>query len=135
LKEQITKRKKMATLCLINDDGSVVQQWEVGEKAMTIGRGTAVDVKIEDAGLSRRHFMIARHGGGFLLKDLSSRNGTWVDGERVMATYLGQGTPILAGCTHFRFSEQPIPADTIFKPETGPHGTAVIPPSLAMAER
>ena len=125
----------MATLCLINDDGAVVQRWEVGEKSVTIGRGATVDVKIDDAGLSRRHFMVARHGDGYLLKDLSSRNGTWVDGERVMATYLDHGDPIIAGRTQFRFSEQPVPADMIFKPETGPHGTVVVPRAFAVSER
>jgi pSer/pThr/pTyr-binding forkhead associated (FHA) protein len=74
----------MATLCLLNEDGLVVRHWAIGEKAVTIGRGATVDVQVDDEGLSRRHFMIVRDGDGYLLKDLSSRNGTWMDGDGQM---------------------------------------------------
>ena len=36
-------------------------------------------------GLSRRHALIRRHEGSLLVKDLSSRNGTFVNGEQVKA--------------------------------------------------
>src|SRR5439155_24604420 len=95
----------MATLCLLNEDGEVVQEWQIGERPVAVGRGASVDVKIDDAGLSRRHFMIVREGEEYVLKDLSSRNGTWVDGARAVALKLRHNDGILAGLTQFRFCD------------------------------
>jgi DNA-binding NtrC family response regulator len=44
--------------------------------ALEVGRGDALD----DARLSRRHGRIAHTPGGWVIDDLGSRNGTWVDG-------------------------------------------------------
>lgn len=45
-------------------------------------------------GLSRRHALIRRHEGSLLVKDLSSRNGTFVNGEQVNA---GETHPLRDG--------------------------------------
>jgi len=120
----------MATLCLLNDEGAVLQQWQIGERPVIVGRGASVDVQIEGAGLSRRHFMIAREGEDYLLKDLSSRNGTWVDGERAMAISLRDNDRILAGLTQFRFSEDRDTA-TGEQRRTGPHDTVIMGQGVA----
>jgi pSer/pThr/pTyr-binding forkhead associated (FHA) protein len=57
----------------------MVQRWEVGDQPIAIGRDGTADVTIDDAALSRRHFMIWREGDHYLIKDLDSQNGTWVD--------------------------------------------------------
>jgi pSer/pThr/pTyr-binding forkhead associated (FHA) protein len=96
----------MAKLCLLNPDGVVDKQWEIGEKPLIVGRGETVDVKIDDDGLSRRHFMVFREGADYLIKDLSSRNGTWLDGQRAAQINLRHEDRIVAGRTQFRFCEQ-----------------------------
>jgi pSer/pThr/pTyr-binding forkhead associated (FHA) protein len=95
----------MATLCLLNIDGALAAQWEITEGPVTVGRGASVDIKIEDDGLSRRHFMIVHEDGDYLIKDLSSRNGTWLHGQRAVSTRLSHNDCILAGHTLFRFCE------------------------------
>ena len=60
----------------------------------------------EDDGLSRRHFMVLREGADYLIKDLSSRNGTWVHGHRAVTARLSHNDCILAGHTLFRFCEE-----------------------------
>ncbi len=97
----------MASLCLLNDDGEMATQWELGERPLAVGRDESADVVIEDEALSRRHFVISRQGGVYLLKDLKSQNGTWVDGQRAEATPLHHHDCILAGRTLFMFSETP----------------------------
>lgn len=52
-------------------------------ESVIIGRGTDCDVVIKDAKASRRHCKLTRQENGFLLEDLASRNGTFVDGERI----------------------------------------------------
>jgi len=95
----------MASLCLLNDDGEMATQWELGERPLAVGRDESADVVIEDEALSRRHFIISRQGGVYLLNDLNSQNGTWVDGRRAEATPLRHHDCILAGRTLFMFSE------------------------------
>jgi len=54
------------------------------EKIETIiGRDRSADIRYDEKGLSRRHARILRDGGRFFLEDAGSRNGTFVDGERV----------------------------------------------------
>ena len=76
----------MADLCLLDENGAVAQRWEIGDQPVAVGRDEAADVVIPDDTLSRRHFLIWREGDGFLIKDLNSQNGTWVDGQRAQGT-------------------------------------------------
>lgn len=50
---------------------------------IVIGRGTECDVVIQDLKASRRHCQLTRKQDGFLLEDLGSKNGTYVNGERI----------------------------------------------------
>ena len=94
----------MASLCLLDENGAMAQRWELGERPVAVGRGKTADVVINDAALSRRHFVVQREGENFLLKDLNSQNGTWVDGRRAELTSLHHHDCILAGRTLFLFS-------------------------------
>ena len=124
----------MATLYQIGDDGSRADLCEIDEEPVVVGRSGRARVNIEDDGLSRRHFLIQRDGGDYVIKDLSSRNGTWVDGERVFAEKLHHNAHILAGRTLFLFADQPVSSTVLRKPLTGPHGTVLIS-AAAEAER
>ncbi len=99
----------MATLCLLDENGVTAEKWELGEQALSIGRGTAADIRINDASLSRRHFIILREGQDYLLRDLGSRNGTFVDGRPAQNTRLHHHDCIVAGRTVFLFAApQPV---------------------------
>ena len=47
-----------------------------------------------DAHLSRRHFRVIMHEGQYVLEDLGSRNGTYVNGVRVQSHLLRDGDVI-----------------------------------------
>jgi pSer/pThr/pTyr-binding forkhead associated (FHA) protein len=53
---------------------------------VTIGRANDCDCVLADATVSRRHAELRRDGGRWLLRDLGSRNGTRVNGMRVLET-------------------------------------------------
>jgi pSer/pThr/pTyr-binding forkhead associated (FHA) protein len=57
-------------------------------ESVVIGRGTECDVVIQDLKASRRHCQLSRKEDGFLLEDLGSRNGTFVNGQRIAAPVL-----------------------------------------------
>ncbi len=55
------------------------------EGGLVIGRQPAlVDEVIRDPTVSMRHARVIRKGGQFFIEDLNSREGTWVDGERLV---------------------------------------------------
>ncbi len=118
----------MAKLCLLKPDGVVDKQWDLNNKPIVVGRGDSVDIKVEDDGLSRRHFMIFRDGEDYLIKDLSSRNGTWLDGERTLQTNLQHDDRILAGRTQFRFCQRELCAENDGERLRGPNDTAIMSP-------
>ena len=89
LSSQANRHCSMAILYQIRVDGSQVQYWEMGSKPLVVGRGDCVDALVEDDALSRSHFLISREGSDHILIDLSSSNGTWVNGAPVSAHKLG----------------------------------------------
>jgi pSer/pThr/pTyr-binding forkhead associated (FHA) protein len=125
----------MATLYKLSEDGSKAERWELGEQPIVVGRNGHAQVIIEDDGLSRRHFLIAREGEDYILKDLNSRNGTWVDGRRISAEKLRHNDRIQAGRTQFIFAELPVETATVSKLMTGPHGTIIVPAARLLERR
>lgn len=65
----------------------------------TLGRGTDVDLRIDDPGVSRHHAEIHRAGGDVTVVDLGSTNGVLVDGQRVSQARLRDGSQITVGST------------------------------------
>lgn len=49
----------------------------------TIGRGQGNDLILASFAVSRRHAEILKRGGGLVIRDSGSRNGIFLDGERV----------------------------------------------------
>lgn len=54
----------------------------------TIGRDAANTIVIPDGSVSSKHARVIKTADGFVLEDLNSRNGTFVNGERVTGTTL-----------------------------------------------
>lgn len=77
---------------------------------MEVGRDETADVVVADEMLSRRHFRIVSQAGRYILNDLNSQNGTWVDGQRAQATPLQDHVCIVAGRSLFLFTDKPASA-------------------------
>ncbi|HEX6286107.1 MAG TPA: FhaA domain-containing protein, partial [Acidimicrobiia bacterium] len=56
---------------------------DIGRNRATIGRAPDADVVVPHDDISRRHALIYREHGQTWLRDLSSANGTYVDGVRI----------------------------------------------------
>ena len=80
---------------------------------MTLGRSTDADIVIEDERASRIHCGIEWIDGAFHLKDLKSKNGTFLNGERVQLSPLRHGDRIRLGSSLVHVEEETAPgADT-----------------------
>ncbi len=60
------------------------------KESVTLGRDRENDYALLDSSISRRHARLQRLPHGWLLIDLGSTNGTWVNGERVVVPLLLQ---------------------------------------------
>jgi hypothetical protein len=74
----------------------------VGEASIGRDSGSAVPLAA-DTTVSRRHAVIASDGGGFIIRDQGSSNGTYVNGARVSEAPLRPGDEVTIGGTRFRF--------------------------------
>lgn len=86
-------------------DGSAVKQWDLRDKPLTVGRGDQAHARIHDTEMSRQHFVISPKGGGYVIQDQGSQNGTLVNGRRVTEATLQPNDSIRAGQTLFVFVE------------------------------
>ena len=80
---------------------------ELGDRPITIGRSTKADIVIDDERASRLHCGIRLVDGNFVLKDLASKNGTFVNDERVESHVLRANDVIRVGGTVFRAKSMP----------------------------
>jgi hypothetical protein len=55
----------------------------VGQFPLYLGREAICQVALRDAGISRRHLELSCNASGFEMRDLSSKNGTTLDGVRL----------------------------------------------------
>jgi len=70
---------------------------------LTIGRHSSNDVMLADRMVSKRHAVVGRVKGRIVVKDLGSRNGTFVNGEKVEKAILVSGDRLKIGSTVLRF--------------------------------
>jgi hypothetical protein len=74
----------------------------IREGDTVIGRGSDCELHIDDPTASRRHTLLHREGERITVTDLGSRNGTFVDADRIDGAFLLRGGErLLVGETSF----------------------------------
>ncbi|HEY5610011.1 MAG TPA: FHA domain-containing protein [Thermoanaerobaculia bacterium] len=95
--------KKAFLLCV---EGPLTgKEFEIPDEGLTVGREAAV--RVPDEFLSRKHFVVARDEEGNLrVRDLGSRNGTFLNTLPAKNTKIHPGDEIRAGVNRFRVEER-----------------------------
>jgi len=113
----------------------------------TLGRHPSNTVRLADREVSKEHASIERMGRDFILRDLGSSNGTFVNGRRVAEMRLRDGDEITLGASKLVFhtgeAAAPAPAPSVMAMTGGGKGTRVtvvaqahsIPAVLAQLEQ
>jgi hypothetical protein len=86
----------ISRLVLVKEDGTEAS-FPLIRDSYTLGRHRNNDIVISDPKASSFHARIDRSPDGFVLVDLKSRNGCWVNGKRVETAVLGTGDELRLG--------------------------------------
>ncbi|MEW6432779.1 MAG: sigma 54-interacting transcriptional regulator [Myxococcota bacterium] len=73
---------------------------------LRIGKAPDNDVAIDHPTVSRNHLVVRRQGDQFLVQDLGSTNGTFIDGAQVREGFLRPGALLEVGDVQLRFQPQ-----------------------------
>lgn len=77
------------------------KEYRLTEKSITIGRGAEVDVIVPDKMASRVHCGISFWDDAYFVRDFKSRNGTYVNDNRIDVFRLKPGDRVRIGDTIF----------------------------------
>ena len=97
----------MTTLYII-DGYDKRQSLEFSGDSLLVGRSAGSDLRVKDRFVSRKHLRISRKGERIFIKDLNSRNGTFVNGEPIhpgIEVEIPEGVPVVIGLTVLCFGE------------------------------
>ena len=90
---------------------------------LNIGRDSTNEITINDAEVSRRHARLTFQGGKYVLEDLGSTNGTFVNGQRLA------GPRVLKAGEVVSFGEQIV---LVFEVTTNDPGATMVSPRAAV---
>lgn len=79
-------------------------EYIVQGEVIRVGKGSENNLVVSDETVSRTHFEIVRDARGYLLRDLGSTNGTFLDGAEIREAYIRAGSVIAAGAAELKFS-------------------------------
>ncbi len=102
LQKKTLAHEKQAFLTLCNNSG--LQKYRLGEY-VTLGKSVENQIQVIDEKVSSKHLRIDLTYKGFLLQDLKSHHGTFVNNTYVLSCYLKEGDRINVGHHSFLFSQ------------------------------
>ena len=120
---------------IIVTNGDWTTSHELGDSAIVIGRDPNCDLFFVNQKLSRRHARVEPGPDGVRLVDLGSRNGMWVNEEKVSERLLRPGDAIRLGGLEIAFEEDNLPAEEPEPEVLASEDPTIILPAQTMALR
>lgn len=104
---QVTNKETKSTFTLTAyQNGKPIYEFTLDRTKAILGRGEKSDFKVEDTRLSFYHAFVEIVPGGVRILDLSSVNGTFLNGEKVDSCFLSAGDRVNFGGLEFIIAEQ-----------------------------
>jgi DNA-binding NtrC family response regulator len=133
LVDRATAGPAVRRLRLLDAAGHVVG--DLAKARSSIGQQASNDVVLGDRTVSRFHCEILLDQGQARVRDLESRNGTWLDGTRVVEAYLRDGAELRLGRTALvvKVGEERVEQPVSERTELGPLVGQSVPMRAAFA--
>ncbi len=108
---------------LLRERGNADRVLDLSKNRFLIGKREDCDLVLDRHNISRTHCEILQHNGQYVVRDLNSANGTWVNGVKITSpVFLVNGTAIQLGDYTLVFADQTgVPA-----PSGPPPGPSVL---------
>ena len=94
------------TRLLVGKVGDQVLRFPLFKDRLTIGRTSANDIQLKAQYISRRHAVILTEGDATRIIDWGSKNGVFVNSNRVTEHFLKNGDVVTIGTADFRYEER-----------------------------
>ncbi len=105
-----------ANLVLLKQNGKQ-KVFPIDSDVTVIGRRKNCDFRIPLESVSRRHCQVSRQEGNLAIRDLGSRNGTYLNGKKVEETTIAPGDVLKIGPVTFAFQINGEPQEVALPPE------------------
>jgi type II secretory pathway predicted ATPase ExeA len=92
----------------VSSGGRMIAEISLNRPRMVLGRDASCDISLDSSYVSRYQNLFMATSEGWMLIDLNSTNGCFVNGRRVAEHKLRDGDLITLGQHHIRFSGQPV---------------------------
>ncbi|WP_437671443.1 FHA domain-containing protein [Sorangium sp. So ce131] len=113
----------------IEDDEGKQTGLPLAHEEYALGRGESNSIRLTDRNVSRRHATLVKNGQGWVIRDLDSYNGTYVNGARVSGEqHLRHGDLVQLGDYRIELVDEALSsAVTSPTPPPGSRGTSHLP--------
>ena len=82
---------------ILKFNSTVIKELKIDQDEIIIGRDSGNDVQIDNIAVSREHAKIIRGPNYYLIEDLNSTNGTFVNGKKINKKFLKEDDEISIG--------------------------------------
>lgn len=99
-------------------NGRPLGKWALDKPQLNIGRSPDNEIQLDAQVVSRRHAVLEQAAAGWILRDLGTVNGTYVNGARVEGTHpLKEGDTITVGSFSLLVGDNQFPSTQIAAPK------------------
>jgi len=96
-----------SALLIMQRGPSAGARFLLDDERTTAGRSTRADIFLDDVTVSRKHAEFVREGSGFVVRDIGSLNGTYVNRTRIDQAALRAGDEVQIGKYRMTFHPSP----------------------------
>ncbi len=100
---------------IVTRDGELLDEVELGERKILIGRSDFADIVIKDDFVSKMHAVLVLYSDALVLMDLNSANGTTVNSRKLTSTVLQSDDVIVLGHHRIKVENAPPISDVVAK--------------------